>query len=72
MFEADASFEICTPEGLAVSDAYSGGVIYRVKGSVRVLFVNLHSNWEGKGRECKFQNKAYRNFEPRNNSTPAQ
>ena len=41
----------------------SGDVIYWVKGSVHVLFWNLLSRGEErgrKGRECKFQDKAHR------------
>ena len=49
-----------------------GQVIYWVKGSVHVLFWNLHSSWESrrKERECKFQNKAHWTFDPRNILSP--
>ena len=42
--------------------------LHWVKGSVNVLFWNLHSRGEmgRRGRECKFQNKAHRTSHPRN------
>ena len=50
-----------------------GGIISDVNGSVHVMFRNLHHRRERgrKGRECKFQNKAHRTLDIRNNSTPA-
>ena len=51
---------------------WTGVKIYRVKGSVRVLF--WHLNFIGErgrnGRECKFQNKAHKTFNIINTSTP--
>ena len=51
---------------------HRGQVIYWVKGSVRVLFWNLHSRGERgrKGRECKIQNKAHRIFDQTNTLSP--
>ena len=51
---------------------YRGRGIYWVKGSVPVLFWNFHHRGErGKmGGSAKFQIKAHRTFDPRNNSTP--
>ena len=55
-----------------LSILYRGGVNPCVKGSVHVLFWNLHSRGVRgrKGRECKFQNVAHRAFDLRSNSTP--
>ena len=55
-----------------VQPTYRSEVTYWVKGSVRVLFWNLHSRGKRgrKGRECKFQNKSHGTFDPRNTSCP--
>ena len=54
-----------------MSRFYRGEVIYWVKGSVYVLF-SLQRVRGRKRRECKFQNKGHRTFEPINSFTPVQ
>ena len=57
--------------GVPSGQWFQSGGISDIKGSVPLLFWNLHirGQRERKERECKLQSKAHRTFDPRNNST---